>query len=134
MLIFRIGKSISDTSSIQGQKFPKELFVCDAKFVQEGHNLNDVFHVQSAFYKGHYACLLTTLNENVVLSDDIEISVIPNAVLGLSVPSRTVVPFSSVFKLVTTSPMLLTNVEPQTEIILTGMSYYLLFFSRKIYM
>ena len=124
MLVFRIGKSISDTSPIQGQKFPKELFVCDAKFVQEGHNLNDVFHVQSAFYKGHYACLLTTINENVVLSDDIEISVIPNAGLGLSVTtSRTVVPFSSAFKLVSSSPMLLTNVEPQMEIILTGLLF-----------
>ena len=69
---------------------------------------------------------MTTLNENVVLSDDIEITVIPNAGLGLSVTtSRTVVPFSSAFKLVSSSPMLLTNVEPQAEIILTGMLFYL---------
>ena len=55
-----------------------------------------------------------------MLNDDIEVSVIPNVGLGSMMTEKTLVPFSSAFKLVSSSNIQLTNVDPQSEIVITG--------------
>ena len=117
-----MGKSVSNVSLVNGNAFGSALFGCKARFVKEKQNadLSTIFKVHSGFHEGHHACIFTTIDENAMLNDDIEVSVIPNVGLGSMMTEKTLVPFSSAFKLVSSSNIQLTNVDPQTEIVITG--------------
>ena len=118
LFFFRMGRSITNISLANNKVFPQNLFNCEAKFLKAEHQ---VFHVESAFYQGRYACLFTTLDENLVLSDAIEVTVTPKAGLMPVLAEKIILPFSSVFKIVSAAPLHLTNVDPQSEIIITGL-------------
>ena len=117
-----MGKSVSNVSLANGNAFGSALFGCKARFVKEKQNadLSTIFNVQSGFHGGHHACIFTAIDDNVMLNDDIEVSVIPNVGLGSMMTEKTLVPFSSAFKLVSSTNIQLTNVDPQSEIVITG--------------
>ena len=113
-----MGRSITNISLANNKVLPQNLFNCEAKFLKAEQQ---VFYVESAFYQGRYACLFTTLDENLVLSDAIEVTVTPKAGLMPVLAEKIILPFSSVFKIVSAAPLHLTNVDPQSEIIITGL-------------
>lgn len=55
----------------------KNMFSCQAKFVDEKNDMANVFLVESGFHGGNYACLFTALDDSLQFKDDVEITVIP---------------------------------------------------------
>ena len=55
----------------------KNMFSCQAKFIDEKNDINSVFVVESGFFGENYACLFTALDDTLQFKDDIEITVVP---------------------------------------------------------
>ena len=55
----------------------KNMFSCQAKFLDMNNDFNSVFVVESGFYGDNYACLFSSIDDSLQLKDDIEITVIP---------------------------------------------------------
>ena len=55
----------------------KNVFSCQAKFVDEKNDMTNVFLVEPGFHGGNYACLFTALDDSLQFKDDVEITVIP---------------------------------------------------------
>ena len=55
----------------------KNMFSCQAKFVDMNNDFNSVFVVESGFYGDNYACLFSSIDDSLQFKDDIEITVVP---------------------------------------------------------
>lgn len=120
--------AVNVSTSANGAHFTKSLFSCTATFDKErrAHDLSSIFHVTAGFYRGNYACLFTAYDDSTIFHDTVVITITPGPSLGSSVAEeKGAVPFSSVFRIVTEASVLLTNVEPQKEIVITGLDHVL---------
>ena len=103
----------------------KSLFSCRAKFINHENDVNNVFKIEPGFHNGNYACLFTALEDSSQFQDEVEISVIPGNGLETLQSEKTKVAFSSLVKVLSKTSITLTNVEPQSEILLNGLDHVL---------
>lgn len=124
------GSNIHGHNTAQAYNIPmvKALVDCKAKFIDGKQDLKTVFDVNVGFVDGSYACLFNTLAESVQFQDEIELTITPSSSgSGFeSLTSDTIrLPYSSKIQLKSDSIVQLTNVDPQTELIIEGLHHVL---------